>query len=91
MAMATKVLNLETHTILHPKTLERLHWLADRDIVISVCYGPSEGLGVIWTANCMTFHGQEFARAQRAVSFDQAVEIAVRHAVKLGFAEGPVP
>jgi len=73
------------------KTQERLDWLAENDIITSICYGPSEGLGVIWTVNCMTFHSQEFARPQQAHTFDHAVEIAVKHSIKLGFVEGPPP
>jgi hypothetical protein len=77
--------------MIDPKTQARLDWLAARDIVTSIAYGPAEGLGVIWTVNCMTFYSQEFARPQQAHSLDHAVEIAVKHSIKLGFVEGPPP
>jgi hypothetical protein len=77
--------------MIDPKTQERLDWLAARDIVTCVCYGPAEGLGVIWTVYCMTLYSQEFARPQQAHTFDHAAEIAVLHSINLGFVEGPGP
>ena len=76
---------------IHPKTQARLDWLADRDIVTSICYGKASGLGVIWTVNCMTSDAREFARPVQAHTFEHAVEIAVLHSIKLGFVEGPEP
>ena len=76
---------------LDPKTQERLDWLAVRGIATSICYGAMEGLDTVWSVNCMTLYSQEFARPQAAHSFDHAVEIAVKHSIKLGFVEGPPP
>jgi hypothetical protein len=73
------------------RTQERLDWLAINGICTSITYGPAEGFGIVWTVNCLSPDGQDFARLQMAHSFDHAVEIAVLHSIKLGFVEGPGP
>jgi hypothetical protein len=75
-------------TTLHPKTQARLDWLAAQEIVISIAYGEAEGLGVIWSVNCLTRNDEEFARPQRAHDFDGAVRIALLHCIKLNFVDG---
>ena len=64
---------------------QTLDYLANRDIITSVCYGPCGDKGIMFSVNVLTGDGDSFSRPFAASSLEHAIDIAYSECVGRGW------
>jgi hypothetical protein len=65
--------------------IQRWQELGKAGVIVSIAYGPMPNGQLVFSVDAMCTNGDHFARPYAAETFEQAVEIAVREALKRGW------